>query len=231
MSVAAALPHHTAIILDGNGRWATSRGLPRLAGHRAGASAVRRTVEAACELGLPVLTLYAFSSDNWRRPAKEVFGLFGLLREYLESETRRLRKHGVRLTVIGRRDRLDPAILEAIESAERATAAGRRLDLRLAIDYSAREAIARAAHHLSRRSPSPTAELSNLLGGPEVDLLIRTGGERRLSDFLLWECAYAELVFSDMLWPDFAPVHLEAAVAEFKKRERRFGQLPAKDAV
>jgi len=225
MSVAAALPHHTAIILDGNGRWATSRGLPRLAGHRAGASAVRRTVEAACELGLPVLTLYAFSSDNWRRPAKEVFGLFGLLREYLESETRRLRKHGVRLTVIGRRDRLDPAILEAIESAERATAAGRRLDLRLAIDYSARDAISRAAHRLSRRSPSPTAELANLLGGPDVDLLIRTGGERRLSDFLLWECAYAELAFLDIPWPEFARGDLESALADFAGRSRRFGGI------
>jgi undecaprenyl diphosphate synthase len=225
MSMPVALPHHTAIILDGNGRWASSRGLPRLAGHRAGASAVRRTVEAACEIGLPVLTLYAFSSDNWRRPVTEVFGLFALLREYLESETRRLRKNGVRLTVIGRRDRLDPAILEAIERAERATAAGRRLDLRIAIDYSAREAIARAAHRLSRRSPSPTAELANLLGGPEVDLLIRTGGERRLSDFLLWECAYAELAFLDVPWPEFARGDLESALADFARRSRRFGGI------
>ncbi|HVQ34729.1 MAG TPA: polyprenyl diphosphate synthase [Candidatus Bathyarchaeia archaeon] len=225
MSVAEALPHHTAIILDGNGRWASSRGLPRLAGHRAGATAVRRTVEAACEIGLPVLTLYAFSSDNWRRPATEVFGLFGLLREYLESETRRLRKHGVRLNVIGRRDRLDPAIVEAIEAAERATAAGRRLDLRLAIDYSARDAISRAAHRLSRRSPSPTAELANLLGGPDVDLLIRTGGERRLSDFLLWECAYAELAFLDIPWPEFARGDLESALADFAGRSRRFGGI------
>ena len=227
MSVAEALPHHTAIILDGNGRWASSRGLPRLAGHRAGATAVRRTVEAACEIGLPVLTLYAFSSDNWRRPATEVFGLFGLLREYLESETRRLRKHGVRLNVIGRRDRLDPAIVEAIEAAERATAAGRRLDLRLAIDYSARDAISRAAHRLSRRSPSPTAELANLLGGPDVDLLIRTGGERRLSDFLLWECAYAELAFLDIPWPEFARGDLESALADFAGRSRRFGRIEA----
>jgi len=223
MSVAATLPHHTAIILDGNGRWAASRGLPRLAGHKAGASAVRRTVEAACEIGLPVLTLYAFSSDNWRRPATEVGGLFGLLREYLESETRRLRRHGVRLTVIGRRDRLAPAVADAIAAAERATSAGRRLDLRLAIDYSAREAIAHAAHRLSRRSTSPTAELSNLLGGPAVDLLIRTGGERRLSDFLLWECAYAELAFLDVAWPDFARENLDAALADFAGRSRRFG--------
>jgi undecaprenyl diphosphate synthase len=225
MSAPPRLPHHTAIILDGNGRWAESRGLPRLAGHRAGASAVRRTVEAACEIGLPVLTLYAFSSDNWRRPATEVFGLFGLLREYLEAETQRLRRHGVRLSVIGRRDRLSDAVLEAIGRAERATSAGRRLDLRIAIDYSAREAIVRAAHRLSRRSPSPTAELSHLLGGPEVDLLIRTGGERRLSDFLLWECAYAELAFLDVPWPDFARSDLELALHDFAQRSRRFGGI------
>ena len=215
MSVAEALPHHTAIILDGNGRWASSRGLPRLAGHRAGATAVRRTVEAACEIGLPVLTLYAFSSDNWRRPATEVFGLFGLLREYLESETRRLRKHGVRLNVIGRRDRLDPAIVEAIEAAERATAAGRRLDLRLAIDYSARDAI-RAVH---------SAGEALLDFGPDVDLLIRTGGEQRLSDFLLWECAYAELFFVGTPWPEFTAGELAAVVSAFHRRERRFGGL------
>jgi undecaprenyl diphosphate synthase len=228
MSAPGTLPHHTAIILDGNGRWAESRGLPRLAGHRAGASAVRRTVEAACEIGLPVLTLYAFSSDNWRRPATEVVGLFGLLREYLESETQRLRRHGVRMSVIGRRDRLSSTVADAIGRAERTTSAGRRLDLRIAIDYSAREAIVRAAHHLSRRSPSPTAEMSNLLGGPEVDLLIRTGGERRLSDFLLWECAYAELAFLDVPWPDFERRHLETVLRDFAGRTRRFGGIVEK---
>ena len=228
MSVTRPLPHHTAIILDGNGRWAESRGLPRLAGHRAGASAVRRTVEAACEIGLPVLTLYAFSSDNWRRPATEVFGLFGLLREYLESEAQRLRKNGVRLSVIGRRDRLSDTIVEAIGRVERSTSAGRRLDLRIAIDYSARETIVRAAQRLSRRSPQPTAELAHLLGGPEVDLLIRTGGERRLSDFLLWECAYAELAFLDVPWPDFARGDLDAALDDFARRTRRFGGLEQK---
>jgi undecaprenyl diphosphate synthase len=216
---------HLGIIMDGNRRWASRRGLPASLGHRAGVAAAHRVVESLRRREVPFVTLYAFSSDNWRRPATEVFGLFGLLREYLESETRRLRKHGVRLTVIGRRDRLDPAIVEAIEAAERATAAGRRLDLRLAIDYSAREAIARAAHHLSRRSPSPAAELANLLGGPEVDLLIRTGGERRLSDFLLWECAYAELAFLDVPWPEFARGDLESAIADFAGRSRRFGGI------
>lgn len=220
-----SLPRHTALILDGNGRWAERRGLARLAGHRAGAAAVRRTVEAARAIGLPVVTLYAFSSDNWRRPAGEIDGLFVLLRDYLSSEAERLRDNGVRLTVIGRRDRLPAHVREAIEACERATAAGTALDLRIAVDYSSREAIARAARRISPRSSNPSADLEALLGGPPVDLLVRTGGERRLSDFLLWECAYAELVFLDVAWPDFARGHLEEALGEFARRQRRFGGI------
>jgi undecaprenyl diphosphate synthase len=199
---------HAAIIMDGNGRWATMRGLPRIAGHRAGADAVRRTVEAAPDLGVGILTLYAFSSDNWRRPPAEVSALMELLDIYLRKETRRCLENGVRLEVIGRRDRLDPRLVAAIERTETATAAGGTLSLRVAVDYSAREAI-----------------LGGKIG-PDVDLLIRTGGEQRLSDFLLWECAYAELIFSRRMWPDFDEHDLASAVREFQTRERRFGGIP-----
>ena len=197
-----------AIIMDGNGRWATRRGLPRAAGHRAGAEAVRRTVEAAPDLGVGALTLFAFSADNWKRPPKEVATLMRLFARYLRTETPRCLANGVRLEVIGRRDRLPAPLVAAIAATEAATAAGTTLHLRLAVDYSAREAI-RAGRLL-----------------PDVDLLIRTGGERRLSDFLLWECAYAELVFIDKMWPDFGATDLAAAIAAYHSRERRFGGLP-----
>ncbi|HEX9610508.1 MAG TPA: polyprenyl diphosphate synthase [Gemmatimonadales bacterium] len=200
---------HVAIIMDGNGRWATRRGLPRAAGHRAGADAVRRAVEAAPDLGIGALTLYAFSSDNWRRPPSEVATLMRLFARHLHTEAPRLTANGVRLTVVGRRDRLPALLVAAIETAERATADGDRLHLRLAVDYSARAAI----------------RAGTLL--PDVDLLVRTGGEQRLSDFLLWECAYAELWFSDRMWPDFGAADLAAAVAAFEARERRFGALPS----
>jgi undecaprenyl diphosphate synthase len=200
---------HAAIIMDGNGRWATMRGLPRIAGHRAGADAVRRTVEAAPDLGVAILTLYAFSSDNWRRPPVEIMALMELLDIYLRKETRRCLENGVRLQVIGRRDRLDPKLVAAIERTEAATAAGCTLSLRVAVDYSAR------------------AEILDGRIGPDVDLLIRTGGEQRLSDFLLWECAYAELIFSRRMWPDFDRHDLASAVREFQTRERRFGGVPA----
>jgi undecaprenyl diphosphate synthase len=203
-------PRHTAIIMDGNGRWAAARGLPRRAGHRAGAAAVRRTLEAAPSLGITDLTLYAFSADNWQRPPAEVQSLLRLFRTYLRDETARCVEQGVRLEVIGRRDRLPPALCEAIATAENATSGGRTLDLRLAIDYSARYAIARGEAPL-----------------PDVDLLIRTGGEQRLSDFLLRECAYAELYFTPCAWPDFDDASLAAAVAEFGRRQRRFGGLTA----
>jgi undecaprenyl diphosphate synthase len=209
--------------MDGNGRWALSRGLPRIAGHAAGVKTVRRVVEAAPAAGIGILTLFAFSSDNWRRPAEEVDALMRLLAAYLESETARCIENGVRLEVIGRRDRLDPSLASAIASTEVSTAAGDRLRLRVALDYSGRDAIlaaARAARDLSFDA------VANALG-PPVDLLVRTGGERRLSDFLLWESAYAELVFTRTMWPDFDAADLEAAVREFRSRQRRFGAVPA----
>jgi undecaprenyl diphosphate synthase len=199
---------HVAIIMDGNGRWATRRGLPRAAGHRAGAEAVRRVVEAAPGLGARALTLFAFSADNWKRPRSEVAALMRLFARHLRTETPELVEHGVRLDVVGRRDRLPAPLVAAVAAAERATRDGAELHLRLAVDYSARWAIGTGA----------------LL--PDVDLLIRTGGERRLSDFLLWESAYAELVFTDVMWPDFAPADLALAIAEFRARQRRFGGLP-----
>lgn len=218
-------PLHAAIIMDGNGRWASTRGLPRIAGHRAGAEALRRAVEAAPDAGINVLTVYAFSSDNWRRPQPEVSALMKLFHLYLRREQARCIENGVRVSVIGRRDRLPRLLLPVIEECERATAAGRRLNLRLAVDYSSRDMLLAAAQAL--KGKATREKLSAALGGPDVDLLIRTGGEQRLSDFLLWECAYAELVFTPVMWPDFGPSDLAAAVAEFHSRERRFGALPS----
>ncbi len=216
---------HAAIIMDGNGRWALARGLPRLAGHHAGAVAVRRTVEAAPGLGIGTLTLFAVSSDNWRRPPEEVTGLMQLLAEHLRSETGRCVENGVRIEVIGRRDRLAGDLAAAIRQAESATAARRKLHLRIAVDYSGREAIAEAMRQTVHSGLVCRECLEEQLG-PPVDLLIRTGGERRLSDFLLWECAYAELVFSRTMWPDFSGDDLAAAVRDFRGRERRFGTVP-----
>jgi undecaprenyl diphosphate synthase len=228
---------HVAMIMDGNGRWATRRGLPRVAGHRAGVKAVRRVVEAAPALGIATLTLFAFSSDNWRRPDPEVIALMGLLRHYLRADLRELIENGVRLSVIGRRDRLPDGLSEEIARVEQASAGGRRLHLRIAVDYSARDAITQAAARwLAAQAPSREA-FGRLLAAPageaspagaasqDVDLLIRSGGEKRLSDFLLWESAYAELCFLDTLWPDFGADELRAAMAEFHRRERRFGGL------
>jgi undecaprenyl diphosphate synthase len=223
---------HTAIIMDGNGRWAERRGLARPAGHRAGAKAVRRIVEAATRGPIDILTLYAFSSDNWTRPPPEVSALMRLLKRYLVSETARCLDNGVRLSVIGRRDRLSRDLVRTIENTERITASGTNLHLRLAVDYSARAAIAAAAT-IVRSEPTfdefeaALAVAVNSDVGTPVDLLIRTGGERRLSDFLLWECAYAELVFVDTYWPDFDEAGLEAALREFSRRNRRFGGLGA----
>jgi undecaprenyl diphosphate synthase len=221
-------PLHVAIIMDGNGRWAARRGLPRTAGHRAGADAVRRVVEAAPTLGITTLTLFAFSSDNWRRPRDEVGALMSLLRRYLQAELARLLDNDVRLTVIGRRDRLPDGLANAIADAEQRSAAGMRLHLRIAIDYSARDAIASAAAAWRLERPPSREEFSRLLAGDahhDVDLLIRTSGEKRLSDFLLWEAAYAELCFLDTLWPDVGADDLRAALADFHGRERRFGAL------
>ncbi len=212
---------HVAIIMDGNGRWANSRGLPRVAGHRAGADTVRRTIEAAPSLGISVLTLYAFSADNWRRPPREVSALMKLLSRYLIQECDRLVLNGVRLQAIGRRDRLPASVVKLLEQAERKTAGGKKLHLRLAIDYSARAAILEAARSL----PSITEESLSRHLGPDVDLLIRTSGEQRLSDFLLWECAYAEMVFTERMWPEFSTEDLAGALDEFQHRERRFGGL------
>jgi undecaprenyl diphosphate synthase len=219
---------HVAIIMDGNGRWANSRGLPRVAGHRAGADAVRRAVEASPELGISVLTLYAFSADNWRRPPREVSALMKLLRVYLDQETDRCVSNGVRLEAIGRRDRLPAPLVALLERAEQKTAAGRRLHLRLAIDYSSRQAILAAARKLRHDHTATEESLSRLIG-PDVDLLIRTSGEQRLSDFLLWECAYAEMVFTTRMWPEFSAEDLSEAVDEFYRRDRRFGTVSASD--
>jgi undecaprenyl diphosphate synthase len=198
---------HVAIILDGNGRWAQRRGLERTAGHRVGAEAVRRTVEAAPQFGIGALTLFAFSSDNWKRPPGEVSTLMRLFARHLRTETPRCIDNGVRLRVVGRRDRLAGPLVDAIAAAEERTRHGTNLELRLAVDYSSRHAI----------------ETGHLL--PDVDLLIRTGGEQRLSDFLLWECAYAELYFTDLMWPDFGAAELAAAVTWYHARDRRFGGI------
>jgi undecaprenyl diphosphate synthase len=226
-------PLHVAIIMDGNGRWAIARGLPRIAGHREGARAVRRTVEAAPDLGIGTLTLYAFSSDNWQRPAAEVSALMDLLERFLIRERRELVEKGVKLEVIGRRDRLRPRIVRAIEKTEEATASGSTLRLRVAVDYSARWAISAAARALTNGGElDPVAFAASLqraqhssVETPDVDLLIRTSGERRLSDFLLWESAYAELYFTPILWPDFGAESLTRALAEFRRRDRRFGRI------
>jgi len=229
----APTPIHVGIIMDGNGRWATSRGQPRAVGHAEGARAVVRIVEAAPALGIGMLTLYAFSADNWRRPPREVASLMRLFRKYLHAETARCVETGVRLTIIGRRDRLGAALRRAIEVAEAATTGGTTLDLRIAIDYSARDAIVRAASAAGGDGEVTAERFAALLaaayGGEarvrDVDLLIRTGGEQRVSDFLLWESAYAELYFTTRMWPEFGASDLGQAIREFHGRDRRFGGL------
>jgi undecaprenyl diphosphate synthase len=222
---------HVAIIMDGNGRWAERRDLPRSAGHREGIEAVRRVVEAALDLGIGALTLFAFSADNWRRPPLEVEILMLLLRQYLRRDARRLADRGVRLKVIGRRDRLPEGLAQEIANAEAACARGTQLALNVALDYSARDAIANAAATWLGDDSPGRAAFGNLLAFQgygtrrDVDLMIRTGGEKRLSDFLLWECAYAELFFIGTMWPDFGREHLRAALTDFHARERRFGGL------
>jgi len=213
--------------MDGNGRWGSRRGLSRTAGHRAGVEAVRRTVEAAPDLGVGTLTLFAFSSDNWRRPAEEVEGLMNIFRAYLRFETDRLVEAGVRLSIIGRRDRLKRRMRDEIARVERSTAEGTEVHVRLAVDYSGRAAIAAAAARwtgdASPENFGREISLSSDTPVPDVDLLIRTSGEQRLSDFLLWESAYAELWFTQTLWPDFTGDDLKEAVSAFHGRERRFG--------
>ena len=224
---------HVGLIMDGNGRWARARGLPRTEGHRRGADAVRRAVEAAPGLGITTLTLYAFSADNWRRPAAEVSTLMRLLESFLVRERTSCRRQGVRLALIGRRNRLSPALIRAIEATERATRDGARLYLRLAVDYSARSAILDAAATLRRDEPCDEDGFLRRVNRachsdpetPPVDLVIRTSGEQRLSDFLLFESAYAELLFTETLWPDFDGEDLRRAVEAFRRRERRYGGL------
>ncbi len=224
---------HAAIIMDGNGRWAERRGRPRTDGHRAGADRAREIVRAAPALGIGTLTLYAFSSDNWQRPAAEVRTLLELLTEYLGQASHDAATTGVRLSVIGRRDRLPLALRSAIGMAERATRDARGLWLRVAIDYSARDQILEAARRATARTPLTRQRFAALLGqaghgtrpAPDVDLVIRTGGERRLSDFLLWEAAYAELWFTERCWPEFTAGDLAAALEEFRGRDRRYGRV------
>jgi undecaprenyl diphosphate synthase len=217
-----SVPLHVAVIMDGNGRWASLRGWPRIAGHRAGADAVRRVVESAPNLGVDMLTLYAFSSDNWKRPREETSALMKLLRTYLREETARCVETGVRIEVIGRRDRLPAMLVPEIEAAEHATSNGQRLHLRIAVDYSSRDSLLNAAR---RAQKFTREEFSTLLGGRDVDLVVRTSGEQRLSDFLLWECAYAEMHFTPVMWPDFGGAELREAVESFRSRERRFGAV------
>jgi undecaprenyl diphosphate synthase len=220
---------HVGIIMDGNGRWATRRQLSRLRGHEAGVEAIRRVVEAAPKQGVGTLTLYAFSSDNWRRPKAEVSALMALLRFYLANEVESLVRNGVRLTVIGRRDRLPAGIADAIGRAEALTGNGDVLHLRIAVDYSARDAILKAAAKAAGIGNLTREIFSELVTGEselrDVDLVIRTSGEKRLSDFLLWESAYAELHFTERMWPDFEAQDLAEALTSFHRRERRFGGL------
>jgi undecaprenyl diphosphate synthase len=220
---------HVGIIMDGNGRWATRRQLSRLRGHEAGVEAIRRVVEAAPKQSVATLTLYAFSSDNWRRPKAEVAALMALLRFYLANEVESLVRNGVRLTVIGRRDRLPAGIADAIGRAETATAGGDTLHLRIAVDYSARDAILNAATRAASAGNLTRETFSQLVTGEpglrDVDLVIRTSGEKRLSDFMLWESAYAELHFTERMWPEFDAQDLAEALASFHQRERRFGGL------
>jgi undecaprenyl diphosphate synthase len=223
---------HVAIITDGNGRWATSRGLPRSVGHRAGAENLRRVARAAPELGIGTLTLYAFSANNWRRPPAEVASLLRLLQECLIVEAARCSDEGIRVSVIGRRDRLSTGMQNAITSAEESTAAGRGLHIRLAVDYSSREVLYQAARRFYKVTRISRDSFEEVLGETchetvrEVDLVIRTGGEQRLSDFLLWESAYAELYFTKKMWPEFSGEDLREAIREFRSRVRTFGTLP-----
>jgi undecaprenyl diphosphate synthase len=230
----ARVPLHVGIIMDGNGRWAAARGLPRAAGHKAGAEAARRAIEAAGEAGVRWLTLYAFSSENWRRPPEEVRDLTGLLRLYLRTEVNRLVENGVRLRVIGDRLRFSPDIVRAIAEAEEQTAGGARLNLTIALSYGGRDEILYAAREVARAAASGALDPARLdadafaarlftAGMPDPDLIIRTSGEQRVSNFLLWQAAYAELVFQDVLWPDFGPEHMAAALADYAGRERRYG--------
>ena len=230
------MPRHVAIIMDGNGRWAAQRGFPRAEGHRRGVDAVRRTVRAAIELGLPIVTIFSFSSENWARPASEIDDLMGLMKHFIRRDLADLHKNGVRIRVIGGTDRVDPELLGLIEEAKALTAANTALELVIAFNYGSRDEMARAARRLAERVVAgelqPAAITVDAMAGaldtagiPDPDLLIRTSGELRLSNFLLWQCAYSELVFLDIYWPEFGKEHLERAIGQFRRRNRRFGGL------
>jgi len=228
------VPRHIAIIMDGNGRWAQARGLPRIAGHRHGAEAARRAVTAAAELGVPYLTLFGFSSENWRRPSGEIHDLMGLLRHYLRGEIAELHRNGVRLRVIGELGRLDPDIIEMIERAEAMTRDNARITVTIALSYGGRAEIVAAVRAIAQRVQSGSLAAAAIdedcftrylftAGLPDPDLLIRTSGEQRISNFLLWQSAYSEFFFTKTLWPDFSNHDLEEAIDEFCGRDRRYG--------
>jgi undecaprenyl diphosphate synthase len=230
---------HVAIIMDGNGRWATQRGLPRTAGHRAGAKAVDVVVQAAVRAKIGTLTLYAFSAANWTRPRPEVAALFALLRRYLTTQTPRCLEQSIRIEIIGRRDRLSPQLVQTIERSERATAHCSGMRLRIAVDYSAQQSILETCRRMMQQGQIDRSRFietlvqvdHSSLATPDVDLLIRTGGEKRLSDFLLWECAYAELHFVENYWPDFDSNAFDQALHTYSHRQRRFGQVAPPMAV
>jgi undecaprenyl diphosphate synthase len=229
-----ALPRHVAIIMDGNGRWARARGLPRIAGHRRGAEAVRRAAARACELGIPYLTLFGFSSENWQRPSSEIHDLMGLLRHYLRAEIAELCRNGIRLKVIGQIRRLAPDIVSLIEQAEETTRDNSAITLTIALSYGGRSEIVAAVRAIAAQVQAGSLAIDAVdeeclarhlftVDLPDPDLLIRTSGEQRISNFLLWQCAYSELVFTKTLWPDFAKDDLDEAIDEYCGRERRYG--------
>lgn len=235
-------PNHVAIIMDGNGRWAKSRGLPRTFGHRQGVEAVRRTVRAAKELGIPYLTIYSFSSENWSRPPDEILDLMGLIKRFIRRDLADLHKEGVRIRVIGERDLVDPEVMALIDEAVDVTRNNSNLNLIIAFNYGARVEIAKAARRLAEEvaagrmrpediSPDNLGLALDTSGIPDPDLLIRTSGEMRLSNFLLWQTAYTEFLFLDTFWPDFDKSTLEAAVAQYRARERRFGGLTKRSSA
>jgi undecaprenyl diphosphate synthase len=234
-------PRHVALIMDGNGRWAQARGLPRAMGHREGVQALKRTVQSAPDFGIQCLTVFGFSTENWRRPAEEVSDLMGLVRSYVASDLSRLEREGVKVRVLGRRTGLPADIAAIVERAERTTAHNSRFLLQVAFNYGGRADIVDAAQNyvdrlLAGQATGPLNEESlgaglSTAGGPPVDLIVRTSGEQRLSNFLLWEAAYAELVYQDVLWPDYGPEALGAAVDQFRSRDRRFGAIAAQPVL
>jgi undecaprenyl diphosphate synthase len=238
VSAYSAGPHHVAIIMDGNGRWAQARSRPRAFGHSRGVEAVRTAVEAAADLGIKHLTLFSFSTENWNRPAAEVGALFELMRRYVEADLKTLTQKGVRIRIIGNRDNLSDDLKAIIDRAEQCTIENTKFHLTIAFNYGGRDELVRTAQKLARRVSAGELQIDDLsesvlsdsldtAGLPDVDLLIRTSGEQRISNFLLWQAAYAELIFLDVLWPDFKPEHLSKAIKEFHARERRYGGVDA----